>query len=62
VLRSKIHGWGLFAKGRFLKDEMVVEYVGEVIRQKVADEREKRCVGGVGGVEERRWACRLRAC
>ena len=44
VLRSKIHGWGLFAKTRFLKDEMIVEYVGEVIRQKVADEREKRCV------------------
>lgn len=52
MLRSKIHGWGLFAKGRFLKDEMVVEYVGEVIRQKVADEREKRCVGWWRGGEE----------
>ena len=40
--RSRIHGWGLFAKGDFKPDDMVVEYLGEVVRRAVADLREKK--------------------
>lgn len=40
--RSTIHGWGLFALENIPADEMVIEYVGEVIRSLVADERERR--------------------
>ena len=39
--RSTIHGWGLFALEDIPADEMVIEYVGEVIRSLVADERER---------------------
>lgn len=40
--RSIIHDWGLFA-GEFIPaDNLVVEYIGEVVRQKIADVREKR--------------------
>ncbi|KAI9592083.1 SET domain-containing protein [Syncephalis fuscata] len=39
--RSSIHAWGLFAMERIEAKEMVIEYIGEVIRQKVADHREK---------------------
>eukprot|EP01135_Chromosphaera_perkinsii_P001707 Nk52_evm84s208 gene=Nk52_evmTU84s208 len=41
-LPSAIHDWGLFAMEPIEKDDMVIEYVGEMIRQSVADEREKR--------------------
>jgi len=37
--KSRIHGWGLFAMENIAADEMVIEYVGEVIRSCVADER-----------------------
>ena len=37
--RSKIHGWGLFAMEDISAGEMVIEYVGEVIRSSVANER-----------------------
>ena len=40
--KSKIHDWGLFAVEPIAKDDLVIEYVGEIIRHKVADEREKR--------------------
>ncbi len=40
--RSAIHDWGLFAAEHIAADDMVIEYVGEVIRQAVADERERR--------------------
>jgi SET domain-containing protein len=40
VRRSAIHGWGLFALQDIEENEMVIEYVGEAIRQKVADARE----------------------
>ncbi|BFZ63365.1 histone methyltransferase set1 [Saitoella coloradoensis] len=40
--RSPIHDWGLFAMERIEANDMVIEYVGEVIRQAVADAREKR--------------------
>jgi hypothetical protein len=39
--RSPIHDWGLYAQEYIPAGEMVIEYVGEAIRQQVADEREK---------------------
>ncbi|ORX50136.1 hypothetical protein DM01DRAFT_298584, partial [Hesseltinella vesiculosa] len=47
--KSPIHDWGLFAEEHIDANDMVIEYVGEVIRQQVAEEREKayeRC--GIG--------------
>ncbi|XP_029915078.1 histone-lysine N-methyltransferase SETD1B-A-like [Myripristis murdjan] len=40
--RSHIHEWGLFAMEPIAADEMVIEYVGQTIRQVIADMREKR--------------------
>jgi SET domain len=42
VRRSAIHGGGLFVRDGVVieKDEMIVEYIGEKIRQAVADRRE----------------------
>lgn len=37
--RSQIHGWGLYATAPIPSDTMIVEYLGEKIRQVVADER-----------------------
>ncbi len=42
VHRSKIHGWGLFAMKDFDCGDILVEYMGEVIRQCVADRREHK--------------------
>ncbi|KAJ4490024.1 hypothetical protein J3R30DRAFT_3277112 [Lentinula aciculospora] len=39
--RSPIHDWGLYAMERIARGEMVIEYVGEVIRAQVAEKREK---------------------
>ncbi|CAE6436629.1 unnamed protein product [Rhizoctonia solani] len=39
--RSPIHDWGLYAAEVIPAGDMVIEYVGEVIRQQVADKREK---------------------
>ncbi|SCZ88514.1 BZ3500_MvSof-1268-A1-R1_Chr2-1g04460 [Microbotryum saponariae] len=39
--RSGIEGYGLFALEHIPAGEMVIEYVGELIRQQVADRREK---------------------
>ena len=39
--RSHIHGWGLFTKLDVGKDDPIVEYMGETIRQPVADKRER---------------------
>lgn len=39
--RSPIHDWGLYAMERIARGEMVIEYVGEVIRAQIADKREK---------------------
>lgn len=39
--KSPIHDWGLYAMERIARGEMVIEYVGEVIRAAVADKREK---------------------
>lgn len=40
--KSTIHDWGLFASEPIPKDEMVIEYVGELIRQGLADDRERK--------------------
>jgi len=39
--RSHIHGWGLFTKLRLSKHSMIVEYMGETVRQCIADKRER---------------------
>ena len=39
--RSPIHDWGLYAMERISRGELVIEYVGEIIRAQVADKREK---------------------
>ncbi|PWN50506.1 SET domain-containing protein [Violaceomyces palustris] len=39
--KSPIHDWGLYAMELIPAGDMVIEYVGEVIRQQVADAREK---------------------
>ena len=47
---SKIHRIGLFAQENLRPKDIVIEYVGEVIRNEVADNREKRYVdAGIGG-------------
>ena len=38
--RSHIHGWGLFTKLDIKKDDMITEYMGEIVRQCIADKRE----------------------
>ena len=40
--RSHIHGWGLFVLTDIEKGGMIVEYMGELIRKCVADQREKQ--------------------
>ena len=40
--KSAIHDWGLFAKEYIGADEMVIEYVGEVVRTLLSDVREGR--------------------
>ncbi|XP_070690401.1 histone-lysine N-methyltransferase SETD1B-A-like [Pempheris klunzingeri] len=40
--QSHIHEWGLFAMEPIAADEMVIEYVGQIIRQVIADMREQR--------------------
>ncbi|GFU28306.1 histone-lysine N-methyltransferase SETD1 [Nephila pilipes] len=47
--RSRIHDWGLFALEPIAADEMVIEYVGQMVRPLVADMREKKYTSlGVG--------------
>ena len=40
VFKSMIQGWGLNAKTNIAKGDMVIEYVGEVLRKQVSDYRE----------------------
>jgi SET domain-containing protein len=42
VGKSAIHDWGLFAMEHIGPDEMVIEYVGDVVRPLLSDIREKR--------------------
>ncbi|KAI8092937.1 SET domain-containing 1Bb [Halteromyces radiatus] len=39
--KSRIHDWGLFAMDPILQHEFVIEYLGERIRQQVANHRER---------------------
>jgi histone-lysine N-methyltransferase SETD1 len=39
--KSEIHDWGLFAMEKIDASDIVIEYIGEKIRQKCADQREK---------------------
>lgn len=38
--KSSVHGWGALAKERHYQDQMVIEYVGDLVRPSVADARE----------------------
>ncbi len=40
--RSAIHNWGLYAEENIASNDMIIEYVGEKIRQQVANLREQR--------------------
>ena len=40
--KSSIHDWGLFALEPIAADEMVIEYVGQVVRPVLADLRETK--------------------
>jgi len=40
LARSGIHAFGVIAEEPIAKDEMVIEYIGEIIRSAVADRRE----------------------
>jgi histone-lysine N-methyltransferase SETD1 len=42
-MRSAIHEWGVFTTEDIEEDEMIIEYIGEIIGQCVADKREKVC-------------------
>ncbi|KAF1974088.1 hypothetical protein BU23DRAFT_463003 [Bimuria novae-zelandiae CBS 107.79] len=47
--RSAIHNWGLYAQENIAANDMIIEYVGEKVRQRVADLREaKYDLQGVG--------------
>jgi hypothetical protein len=48
--KSPIHDWGLYAMELIPAGDMVIEYVGEVVRQQIADEREKAYERQVSGV------------
>lgn len=47
--RSAIHNWGLYADVDIGANEMIIEYVGEKVRQQVADMRERQYLkSGIG--------------
>ncbi|KAI9810506.1 MAG: histone methyltransferase set1 [Phylliscum demangeonii] len=47
--RSAIHNWGLYAMEDMAANDMIIEYVGEKVRQQVADMRERRYLkSGIG--------------
>jgi histone-lysine N-methyltransferase SETD1 len=47
--RSAIHNWGLYAEESITANDMIIEYVGDRVRQRVADLREaKYDMQGVG--------------
>lgn len=48
-LRSAIHGWGLFTEEKISANDMIIEYVGEIISRTVADKREQKYLkSGIG--------------
>lgn len=46
--RSRVHGVGLFARFDIPQGELLLEYVGEIIRLSLADDREKKYQRMVG--------------
>ncbi|KAL8918510.1 MAG: hypothetical protein Q9208_007317 [Pyrenodesmia sp. 3 TL-2023] len=47
--RSAIHNWGLYADVDISANDMIIEYVGEKVRQQVADIRERQYLkSGIG--------------
>ena len=47
--RSAIHNWGLYAEENISANDMIIEYVGEKVRQQVADKRERQYLkSGIG--------------
>lgn len=47
--RSAIHNWGLYAMENIGANDMIIEYVGEKVRQQVADIRERQYLkSGIG--------------
>ncbi|KAI9814120.1 MAG: histone methyltransferase set1 [Thelocarpon impressellum] len=47
--RSAIHNWGLYAMADIAANDMIIEYVGEKVRQQVADMRERTYLkSGIG--------------
>jgi len=47
--RSAIHNWGLYAMENIPKDDMIIEYVGEEVRQQISEIRENRYLkSGIG--------------
>ena len=47
--RSAIHNWGLYTMENITAGEMIIEYVGEKIRQEIADLRERKYTeSGIG--------------
>ncbi|KAI5290570.1 histone methyltransferase set1, partial [Ascosphaera aggregata] len=47
--RSAIHNWGLYAEEQINANDMIIEYVGEKIREQVADMRERQYLkSGIG--------------
>ena len=47
--RSAIHNWGLYAMQNIAANDMIIEYVGEKVRQQVADMRERQYLkSGIG--------------
>jgi histone-lysine N-methyltransferase SETD1 len=47
--RSAIHNWGLYAMENIPKDDMIIEYVGEQVRQQISELRERRYLkSGIG--------------
>jgi histone-lysine N-methyltransferase SETD1 len=55
--KSAIHDWGLFAMENIGADEMVIEYVGDVVRPVLSDVREKGYEKQVGLLADRLRHC-----
>eukprot|EP00899_Mesostigma_viride_P005814 jgi/Mesvir1/15233/Mv06459-RA.1 len=47
--KSAIHGWGVFPKHPHIKGDMLIEYVGDLVRGAVADLRERRSYNSLVG-------------
>uniref|UniRef100_C0PAQ0 [histone H3]-lysine(4) N-trimethyltransferase n=1 Tax=Zea mays TaxID=4577 RepID=C0PAQ0_MAIZE len=47
--KSKIHGYGVFAKVAHKAGDMMVEYIGEIVRPPISDTRERRIYNSLVG-------------